>query len=107
MKPTIGTSSTQSHTENKILSYYKNISFFSSITDGKDLFISQILHKAFIDVDEEGAEAAAATAVIMELTNGGGSSRIVFDYNHPFMYLIQHKQIGTILFMGSINNLSS
>ena len=77
---------------------------FSGITGGRDLFISKVIHKAFIDVNEEGTEAAAATAVIMELTVNGGSSRIVFDCDHPFMYLIQHKQTGTILFMGSIND---
>ena len=77
---------------------------FSGITGGKDLFISQILHKAFIDVNEEGTEAAAATAVIMVLTANGGSSRIVFNCNHPFIYLIQHKQTETILFMGSISD---
>ena len=78
---------------------------FSGITGGKDLFISDVIHKAFIDVNEEGTEAAAATAVIMVTSiNGGGSSRIVFDCNHPFMYLIQHKQTGTILFMGSISD---
>jgi serpin B len=77
---------------------------FSGITGGRDLFISKVLHKAFIDVNEEGTEAAAATAVIMELTVNGGSSRIVFDCNHPFMYLIQHKQTETILFMGSISD---
>jgi serpin B len=78
---------------------------FSGITGRRDLFISKVLHKAFIDVNEEGTEAAAATAVIMELTSvNGGSSRIIFNCNHPFMYLIQHKSTGTILFMGSINN---
>ncbi len=77
---------------------------FSGITGGKDLFISQVIHKAFIDVNEEGTEAAAATAVIMVLTSNGGSSRIVFNCNHPFIYLIQHKQTETILFMGSISD---
>jgi len=77
---------------------------FSGITGGKDLFISQVIHKAFIDVNEEGTEAAAATAVIMTYSINEGSSRIVFDCNHPFIYLIQHKQTGTILFMGSIND---
>lgn len=77
---------------------------FSGITGGKDLFISQVVHKAFIDVNEEGTESAAATAVIMELTSNGGSSRIVFNCDHPFIYLIRHKQTGTILFMGSISD---
>ena len=87
-----------------------NISFtssadFSGITGGRDLFINKVIHKAFIDVNEEGTEAAAATAVVMTTSiNGNGPSRIIFDCNHPFMYLIQHKQTGTILFMGSIND---
>ena len=102
-------------TENYILNDYlinlgmptalSNDANFSGITELYDLFISKVVHKAFIDVNEEGTEAAAATAVVMELTAiNGGSSRIVFDVNHPFLYLIQHKQTGTILFMGTINN---
>ena len=77
---------------------------FSGITGAKNLFISQVVHKAYIDVNEEGTEAAAATAVIMVFSVNNGSSRIVFDCNHPFIYLIQHKETGTILFMGSIND---
>jgi len=78
---------------------------FSGITGAKDLFISDVVHKAFIDVNEEGTEAAAATAVVMTIgMNGHDSPRIVFDCNHPFMYLIQHKQTGTILFMGCISD---
>ena len=82
---------------------------FSGITGYKDLFISEVLHKAFIDVNEEGTEAAAATAVVMTLTgtDNGAPSRIVFDCDHPFMYLIQHKQTGTILFMGTVLDPSS
>ena len=81
---------------------------FSGITGGKDLFISNVVHKAFVEVNEEGTEAAAATAVIMDLTAvNGDSSRIVFDCDHPFMYLIQHKETGTILFLGSISDPST
>ena len=78
---------------------------FSGIAGVKDLFISDVIHKAFIDVNEEGTEAAAATAVIMATTmNGHDSSSIVFDCNHPFMYLIRHNDTGTIIFMGSIED---
>jgi serpin B len=78
---------------------------FSLIAGAKDLFVSNVVHKAFIDVNEEGTEAAAATAVVMETTaNGGGSSNIVFDCNRPFLYFIYHKQTETILFMGSITD---
>ena len=80
------------------------IADFSGITGGKDLYISSVVHKAYIDVNEEGTEAAAATGVVMVLTSngGGGSSRITFDCDHPFLYLIQHTQTGTILFMGKV-----
>lgn len=81
---------------------------FSGMTGNKDLRISDVLHKAFIDVNEEGTEAAAATAVIMELKsiNGGGSSRVVFDCDHPFLFMLQHKETGTILFMGAVEDPS-
>ena len=76
---------------------------FSGINGYKELFISKVVHKAFIELNEEGTEAAAATAVIMERLSIE-PEKIFFDCNHPFMYLIQHKQTGTILFMGTINN---
>jgi len=78
---------------------------FSGITGLKELFISKVVHKAYIDVNEEGTEAAAATAVIMaRSTINGDDSRVVFNANHPFLYLIRHKETGTFLFMGSVNN---
>ena len=79
---------------------------FSGIDGNKDLFISKVLHKAFIEVNEEGTEAAAATAVIMERTidGGGSSSRVTFDCDHPFMFIIYHKHSNTILFMGNVDN---
>ena len=77
---------------------------FSGITGAKDLFISGVVHKAFIDVNEEGTEAAAATGVTMATGVNGGDSSKIFDCNHPFLYLIYHKQTETILFMGSITD---
>jgi len=78
---------------------------FSGMTGLKELFISKVVHKAYIDVNEEGTEAAAATAVIMARTTvNGDDSRVVFDANHPFLYLIRHKETGTILFMGEVNS---
>jgi serpin B len=70
------------------------------------LYISSVLHKAFIEINEEGTEAAAATAVVMELLSNGEtvSPRINFDCDHPFLFTIHHKETGTILFMGTVEN---
>jgi len=68
---------------------------FSGIAPGVG-WIDKVLHKAFVEVDEEGTEAAAATAVIMV---GIGK---IFDCNHPFLFTIFHKDTGTILFMGNV-----
>jgi len=72
------------------------------------LLISDVLHKAFIEVNEEGTEAAAATAVIMNLKaiDGDGNSRIVFDADHPFIFTINHSETNTILFIGKMDDPS-
>lgn len=77
---------------------------FSGMNGVKELYISKVIHKAYVDLNEEGTEAAAATAVIMERFSIGGSEDIIFDCDHPFIYLIQHQQTGTILFMGIITD---
>jgi serpin B len=66
------------------------------------LWISQIKHKAFVEVNEEGTEAAAATAVGMQAT----AVRFypVFRADHPFLFLIRDNQTGSILFMGRMVN---
>jgi serpin B len=81
---------------------------FSGIDGKPDLYISQVLHKAFVEVNEEGTEAAAATAVVMTTTSSHEPDvppeRITFDCNHPFLFTIHHKETGTILFMGQVDN---
>lgn len=74
---------------------------FSGIDGRRDLFVSQVLHKAFVAVDEQGTEAAAATAVIIELT-AVPSDAPSFIANRPFIFLIRDTQTGLILFMGRI-----
>ena len=69
------------------------------------LWISQIKHKAFLAVDEEGTEAAAATAVEMA-TRGAPPVPLVFHADHPFLMLIRHNQTGSILFLGRITDPS-
>jgi serpin B len=90
------------------LGMQKSFSFeadFSGIDGRPDLFIDAVLHKAFIEVNEEGTEAAAATAVIMTLKSvNGGETPIVFNADHPFLFTIHHKETNTILFLGSVNN---
>jgi len=75
---------------------------FSGMDGTKDLFISAVLHKAFVDVNEEGTEAAAATAVVMQLK--GISRLMVFKADHPFLFLIRHERTGSVLFMGRMMN---
>ncbi len=65
-----------------------------------DLWISQIKHKAFVEVNEEGTEAAAATAVVMATESARRYP--VFRADHPFLFMIRDNQIGSILFMGRI-----
>ena len=74
--------------------------------DGTDmLFISEVVHKAFVDVSEEGAEAAAATGVVMNLKSApGGDTTPVFRADHPFIFLIVEEDSGTILFAGRVAN---
>jgi serpin B len=78
---------------------------FSGMTGQHDLYISQVIHQAFISVDEQGTEAAAATAVVMMTTSAPPALEIkVFDADHPFVFLIKDQATGSILFMGKIMN---
>ncbi len=82
---------------------------FSGIDGKKDLFISDVIHQAFVDVNEEGTEAAAATAVIFGATAAPPSRRIeipVFRADHPFIFIIQERETGNILFMGRVSDPS-
>jgi serpin B len=76
---------------------------FSGMDGTHNLFISDVLHKAFVSVDEAGTEAAAATAVIISLTSAP-SPPIEFNINRPFIFLIRDMKTGAILFMGRIVN---
>ena len=70
---------------------------FSKITPEKPFFIGDVLHKACVDVDEEGTEAAAATAVSFNKQGPG-----FFSVNHPFLFLIRDNKTGVILFLGRV-----
>ena len=82
---------------------------FSNITGGKDLKISSVIHKAFIEVDEEKTEAAAATAVVMKMTSMAPSPKAPLEFraDHPFLFIIRSRNDGAILFMGQLTNPGS
>ena len=75
---------------------------FSGINPDEQLFISEVRHKAFVDVHEEGTEAAAVTTVVIERTSTGPNMPKAFYVNRPFMFLIREKFTGAILFAGKV-----
>jgi serpin B len=80
-----------------------------AFTDGADLsnisdialLISKVLHQSFIETNEEGTEAAAVTVVVVGTTSVGPSA-LVFNANHPFLYIIRETTTNSILFMGKV-----
>jgi serpin B len=77
---------------------------FSGMDGARDLFIGDVLHKAFVAVDEAGTEAAAATVVIMKLTSMLPESAIEFRVDRPFLFVIRDIPTGAILFVGRVMN---
>jgi serpin B len=81
---------------------------FSGMTGVRDLFIGMIVHEAVADVTEEGTEAAAATAVVMEGSgNPGTPGPPCFFADHPFLFLIYDNVTGCVLFMGRVSDPSA
>lgn len=74
---------------------------FRGIADA-DLFISQVIHKSFLRIDEKGTEAAAATGIEIEVTGAPAVPPPVFRADHPFFLVIREKASGAVLFMGRI-----
>lgn len=74
---------------------------FSGITIRKDLQISEVIHKAYVKVDEQGSEAAAATAVVKRGLYMP-EPPVEFKANHPFIFLIRDNYTGSILFLGRV-----
>jgi len=78
---------------------------FFGMTEAEKLFISAVIHKAFVAVNEEGTEAAAATAVLMTCAGSPSSSKpVIFKADHPFLFFIRHNKTGSILFAGHVVN---
>jgi serpin B len=72
-----------------------------SLISKKDLYIDQVIHKAVLDISEEGTEAAAVSAVVMRTTSVNKTN---FIADHPFIVIIKEKDTGNLLFMGAIVN---
>jgi serpin B len=75
-----------------------------------NLSISAVIHKAYVDVNEEGTEAAAATAITVKALAARPTPPtppIIFRADHPFMFLIRDNRSGSILFIGRVTNPSS
>lgn len=81
---------------------FSNAADFSGITSVRKLKIDRVIHKAFVDVNEEGTEAAAATAVTMMPTSAAPVRRqhYTFRADHPFLVAIRDRSSGAILFLG-------
>jgi serpin B len=75
----------------------------SGMDGTRNLYITEVVHKAFVDVDEEGTEAAAATAVIVgEVSAPDPSQTVEFKVDRPFIFLIRDNATKSILFVGRI-----
>jgi len=77
-----------------------NLADFSKINNENQLYISKVIHKTYIEVNEDGSEAAAATSVGMSTTSIGDG----LIFNRPFLFLIRELSTGTVLFIGKVEN---
>lgn len=82
-------------------SAFSDTADFSGMNGKKDLFLSAVVHKTFVSVNESGTEAAGATGVVVGLRGGGGKR---FQANHPFIFLIRDRKSESILFLGRVMN---
>lgn len=80
------------------MAFVPNGADFSGIDGTRDLFISDVFHKAFVAVDEEGTEAAAATGVVIEAT----SAPPMLTVDRPFVFLIRDRETGAVVFIGRV-----
>jgi len=84
--------------------FASNAADFSRINGTGDLWISDVIHKTFVEVNEEGTEAAAVTAVVIETTSVGGGPK-TFRVDRPFVFAIRERESGSILFIGKVLGL--
>jgi serpin B len=78
---------------------------FSGIDPQRNFAISEVVHKAFVDVSEQGTEAAAATGISMHATAmRAPEPAVIFRADHPFLFLIRDTRTGVVLFIGRLTN---
>jgi len=85
------------------LAFQPGLSDFSGMDGTRELFIREVIHKAYADIDEEGTEAAAATAVIIDRLSAPMED-VALTIDRPFIFLIRDIETGTILFLGHVTN---
>jgi len=81
--------------------FEKDSANFQAITD-EQIYLDKAVHKAFVNVNEEGTEAAAITALVGRFTSGPPEPTAEFVADHPFVFVIQEKDMGEILFIGRV-----
>jgi serine protease inhibitor len=81
---------------------FSDMADFTGIRAAGGLTITDVKHKAFVDVNEQGTEAAAATSVEIGLTSAGPIP--VLEFNRPFIFVIREMKTGLVLFAGVVNN---
>lgn len=84
------------------IAFNKTLADFSNINDSVQLYIDKVKHKTYIDVNEEGTEAAAVTSVGIRVESIG--NKVFFDANRPFLFAIIEENTGAIVFMGRMMN---
>jgi serpin B len=77
---------------------------FSGIATAQKLYISEVVHKAYVDVNEEGTEAAAATGVVIGVRSARPQPEepVIFRADHPFVFAIRNRETGAVLFLGRV-----
>ncbi|XP_053286052.1 leukocyte elastase inhibitor [Pleuronectes platessa] len=76
----------------------------SGMNGGRDLFLSEVVHKAFVEVNEDGIEAAAATGAVVCAGSCGSEKEVHFTADHPFLFFIWHNKTKSILFLGMFSS---
>lgn len=87
---------------NGMLLAFSDAADFSGISGDQSLYVSTIAQKAFIDVNEKGTEAAAATIAVLQEKSAPGGEPLQISIDRPFIFQIRDTATGAILFMGTV-----